>query len=47
MHYLMQGNGGARSQQLNKFIDLIVNGKPAKQGFSEAFQLITRRWKAS
>jgi tetratricopeptide (TPR) repeat protein len=39
MHYLMQGNGGARSQQLNKFIDLIVNGKPAKQAFSEAFQI--------
>jgi tetratricopeptide (TPR) repeat protein len=39
MHYLMQGNGGSRNQQLNKFIDLVLKGKTAKQAFSEAFQI--------
>lgn len=38
MHYLMQGNGGARREQVNKFTDLILNGKTAKAAFNEAFQ---------
>ncbi len=38
MHYLMQGNAGARNPQLNKFIELVLNGKTPKQAFIEAFQ---------
>jgi tetratricopeptide (TPR) repeat protein len=38
MHYLMQGNNGARSQQLNKFTILVLNGKTPKDAFAEAFQ---------
>ncbi|HEX8737998.1 MAG TPA: tetratricopeptide repeat protein [Pyrinomonadaceae bacterium] len=38
MHYLMHGEGGARSRQMYKFLDLSMNGKPAKEAFSEAFQ---------
>ncbi len=38
MHYLTQSNGGARSQQSSKFIDLVLNGKTPKQAFTEAFQ---------
>ena len=38
MHYLMQSESGARNQQLNKFIDLILGGKTTKQAFGEAFQ---------
>jgi len=38
MHYLMQGNGGARNQQLNKFTVLVLNGKTPKEAFTEAFQ---------
>ena len=37
-HYLMQGNDGARSQQLNKFTVLVLNGKTPKEAFAEAFQ---------
>ncbi|MDQ3748542.1 MAG: DUF1570 domain-containing protein, partial [Acidobacteriota bacterium] len=38
MHYLMQGNNGTRSQQLNKFTVLVLNGKMPKEAFTEAFQ---------
>ncbi|HEV8158602.1 MAG TPA: DUF1570 domain-containing protein, partial [Pyrinomonadaceae bacterium] len=38
MHFLMQGNNGARSQQLNKFTVLVLNGKTPKEAFTEAFQ---------
>lgn len=37
MHYLRHG-GGARSGQLSKFLDLLMNGKPSREAFSEAFQ---------
>jgi len=39
MHYLIQGNNGARSQQLNKFTVLVLNGKTPKEAFAEAFQI--------
>jgi len=39
MHYLMQSNSGAGNRQTSKFIDLVSNGKTAKQAFSEAFQI--------
>lgn len=38
MHYLQQGNKGARRAQLGKFINLIINNKPPKEAFQEAFQ---------
>ncbi|HEX8249785.1 MAG TPA: tetratricopeptide repeat protein [Pyrinomonadaceae bacterium] len=38
MHYLIHGNGGARSKQMYKFLDLVMNGKAAREAFSEAFQ---------
>lgn len=38
MHYLMQGNNGARSQQLNKFTVAVLNGKTPKEAFTEVFQ---------
>ena len=38
MHYLMHGEGGARSRQMYKYLDLAMNGKTAKEAFSEAFQ---------
>jgi tetratricopeptide (TPR) repeat protein len=38
VHYLIQGNGGARLKQLNKFLDLFAKNTPTEQAFSEAFQ---------
>ncbi len=38
IHYLLQGNTGARNPQFNKFVDFIKNGKPSKAAFQEAFQ---------
>jgi tetratricopeptide (TPR) repeat protein len=38
MHYLIHGEGGARSKQMNKFLDLVMNGRQAREAFSEAFQ---------
>lgn len=38
MHYLIQGNGGARNAQMNKFLDLVMNGTTAKEAFTQAFQ---------
>ncbi|HEX8369978.1 MAG TPA: tetratricopeptide repeat protein [Pyrinomonadaceae bacterium] len=39
MHYLMHGEGGARSRQMYKFLDLVMNGKTtAREAFAEAFQ---------
>lgn len=37
IHYLMHSDNGARRPQLNKFINLIINGKPPKDAFAEAF----------
>ena len=39
VHYLMQGNNGARSQQLNKFTTAVLNGKTPKDAFAEVFQM--------
>lgn len=36
LHYLMQGGG--RSGQMYKFLDLVMSGKPSPEAFSEAFQ---------
>jgi tetratricopeptide (TPR) repeat protein len=38
MHYLLHGNGGARSKQMYKFLDLVMNGRQAREAFAEAFQ---------
>lgn len=37
MHYLLHGEGGARKNQMYKFLDLSMSGKPAREAFSEAF----------
>jgi tetratricopeptide (TPR) repeat protein len=39
MHYLLHGEGGARKPQMYKFLDLVMTGKPAREAFSEAFQI--------
>lgn len=38
MHYLIQGNKGARNQQFSVFLDLLLAGKNAKEAFAQAFQ---------
>ena len=38
MHYLMQGNNGARNPQLLKFLDLLMSGKTPRESFSSAFE---------
>ena len=38
MHYLMQSGDGARTPQLNKFTNLVLNGKTPNEAFTEAFQ---------
>jgi tetratricopeptide (TPR) repeat protein len=38
VHYLIQGNGGTRLPQLNKFLGLFAKGVPVEQAFAEAFQ---------
>jgi tetratricopeptide (TPR) repeat protein len=38
MHYLINGNGGARQKQLYKFLELVMKNKTSKAAFSEAFQ---------
>ncbi len=38
MHYLINGNSGARQKQLYKFLDLVMKNKTPKAAFSEAFQ---------
>ena len=37
-HYLIQGNKGARSEELRRFSRLLLKGKPAKEAFEEAFK---------
>jgi hypothetical protein len=37
-HYLMQGDGGARSSQLNKYTQLVLKGRSQRYAFAEAFQ---------
>lgn len=39
MHYLMRDSDGARSGQLSKFADLVLNGKTTREAFEEAFQI--------
>lgn len=38
-HYLIHGENGARSRQLNAFIELLISGKSPKDAFFEAFQM--------
>jgi len=38
VHYLIQGNNGARLPLMNKFIGLTRAGRPVEQAFNEAFQ---------
>ncbi len=37
-HYLMHGDNGARSSQLNKYTQLVLSGKSHRYAFAEAFQ---------
>jgi tetratricopeptide (TPR) repeat protein len=37
-HYLLNGEGSARSKQIYKFLDLVMSGRNAREAFSEAFQ---------
>lgn len=39
MHYLLHGEGGARRQQMYKFLDFSLSGKSFKEAFAEAFQI--------
>lgn len=38
MHYLIQGNKGARLPQMSRFLQLVMDNKTPKQAFLEAFQ---------
>ncbi len=38
LHYLIQGNNGARNPQLLKFVDLLIQGTKPKEAFQQAFQ---------
>lgn len=38
MHYLINGNNGARQKQMYKFLDLVMKNKTPKEAFSEAFE---------
>lgn len=38
VHYLIQGNGGSRIPQMNKFLSLFARNTPTEQAFAEAFQ---------
>ena len=38
LHYLQQGNKGAHRPQLSKFLSLLLNNKPPREAFQEAFQ---------
>lgn len=38
LHYLLQGNGGARKAQFGKFVDLLLLGNKPKDAFQQAFQ---------
>jgi tetratricopeptide (TPR) repeat protein len=39
MHYLLHSDDGARRKQLSAFMELIINGKPSKDAFQQAFQM--------
>ncbi len=39
VHYLMQGDGGARRDQLPRFVQLLQAGSPANSAFRDAFHL--------
>ena len=39
MHYLIQGNKGARNKQLRHFSELLLKGKTSKEAFQEAFKI--------
>jgi len=38
LHYLLQGNGGARQVQFGKFVDLLMQRNKPKDAFQQAFQ---------
>jgi tetratricopeptide (TPR) repeat protein len=38
VHYLIQGNKGARLPQMNKFLNLTAGGRKVEEAFAEAFQ---------
>ncbi len=38
LHFLLQGNDGARKPQLSKFVDLLLSGIKPKDAFQQAFQ---------
>ncbi len=38
LHYLLQGNNGARKPQLEKFVDLLLKGTKPQDAFQQAFQ---------
>lgn len=38
MHFLIEGNKGARNQQLGNFLQLVLAGKNSKDAFTQAFQ---------
>jgi tetratricopeptide (TPR) repeat protein len=39
MHYLRHVGGGARAQQLDKFLNLVLSGRNSKSAFAESFQI--------
>lgn len=38
MHYFINGNNGARSKQMYKFLELVTKNRQPKEAFAEAFQ---------
>ena len=38
LHYILQGDGGAKRPQLNRFVDLLMQGTKPKDAFQQAFQ---------
>ena len=38
LHYMLQGNGGARRPQFGKFVDLLLQGAKPRDAFQQAFQ---------
>jgi hypothetical protein len=39
LHYLLQGNGGARRERFDKFVDLLVQGTGARVALQQAFEM--------
>jgi tetratricopeptide (TPR) repeat protein len=38
LHYILQGNGGARRPQFDKYVGLLIQGAKPKDAFQQAFQ---------